>query len=168
MSQYNVGFAYRNGEGVKKDKNLAKKWFGKASEQGDGQATYYLGLMDWDSAASVFGRTGAMDTLEKAAAQGNPPAAYALGEIHGGFFSSLKAKMRRDPVKACQWYAIAAKLEDSSNWNRQFSEAAAKLRNDLEGKIAETESKLKPEDKNSCQEDANQWLSAHPLPPQAK
>jgi len=168
-SQYNAGWAYMKGEGVRKDKKLAEKWLGKASEQGDGQATYYLGLMEWDGSVPGFGGgLSAMDTLERAAAQGNPPAATTLGDIHSGFFKSLRARMKREPGKACMWYAIAQKLIGSGNWNQQFPDVAAALRNDLEEKVAKTDGKLKPEEKNSCQEDANQWLSAHPLPPQAK
>ena len=106
--------------------------------------------------------------LVKAAAQGNPPAAYTLGEIHSGLFSSLRARMRRDPAKACMWYAITERLIGSSSWNQQFPDVAAALRNDLEEKVAKTDGKLKPEEKNSCQADTNQWLAAHPLPPQAK
>ena len=168
-SQYNVGWAYMKGEGERKDKKLAERWLGKASEQGDGQATYYLGLMEWDGSLPVFGGSmGAMDTLEKAAAQGNPPAAYTLAEIHSGLFKSLRARMKRDPVKACMWYEITKRLEGSSNWDQQFPDAAAALRNDLEEKVAKTDGKLKPEEKKSCRDDASQWLSAHPLQPQAK
>jgi TPR repeat protein len=168
-SQYNVGWAYMKGEGVRKDKKLAEKWLGKASEQGDGQATYYLGLMQWDGSVPVFGgNLAAMDTLEKAAAQGNPPAAYTLGEIHSGLFKSLRARLKRDPANACMWYEITGRLEGSSNWSQQFPDVAAALRNDLEERVTRTDGKLKPEKKNSCRENASQWLSAHPLPPQAK
>src|SRR5262249_2873549 len=150
-------------------KKLAEKWLGKASEHGDGQATYYLGLMEWDGSVPVFGGSlGAIDTLVKAAAQGNPPAAYTLGDIHAGFFTSLRAGMKRDPGKACMWSEIAKRLDGSSNWNQQFPDAAAALRNDLEEKVTKTDGKLKPEEKTSCREDASQWISAHPLPPQAK
>src|SRR5262249_32110800 len=110
-SQYNVGWAYMKGEGVGKDKKLGEKWPGKGSDEGKGQARYYLGRMQGDGSAPVLGGgIGAMDTLEKAAAQGNPPAATTLGDIHAGFFSSLRARMKRDPGKACMWYGIAEKL----------------------------------------------------------
>jgi len=168
-SQYNVGWAYMKGEGVRKDKKLAQQWLGKASEQGDGQATYYLGLMEWDGSVPVFGgNLDAMDTLEKAAAQGNPPAAYTLGEIHAGLFKSLRARLKRDPAEACLWYGIAQKLVGSGNWTQQFPDVASALRNDLEQKVAANNGKLKAEEKNSCEERTSQWLSAHPLPPQAK
>src|SRR5262249_38992818 len=110
----------------------------------------------------------AMDTLERAAAQGNPPAAYTLGEIHSGLFKSMRARMKRDSVKACMWDAITGKLEGSGNWNQQYPDVAASLRNDLEEKVSRTDSKLKPEEKNSCQEDAKGWLAAHPSLPQAQ
>ena len=104
-----------------------------------------------------------METLEQAAAQGNPRAAYTLGEIHAGLFRSLKARMRRDPLKACQWYQIADKLGGSGNWSQRFPDDAAALRNDLEEKVSGSENKLNTEDQNSCQEQADHWLSAHSL-----
>ncbi|WP_043885401.1 tetratricopeptide repeat protein, partial [Pectobacterium wasabiae] len=44
-AQYNLGVAYDNGEGVKKDPVQAVMWYTKAAEQNIPDAQYNLGLM---------------------------------------------------------------------------------------------------------------------------
>ena len=42
-AQYNLGYAYDNGEGVEQDYVEAVKWFRLAAEQGNADAQYNLG-----------------------------------------------------------------------------------------------------------------------------
>ena len=44
-AQYNLGFMYRNGQGVPQDDKQAVDWYRKAAEQGDTVAQLNLGLM---------------------------------------------------------------------------------------------------------------------------
>ena len=52
-AQTNVGFMYRNGQGVLQDYKEALKWYTKAAEQGDADAQTNLGLM-YATGAGVF------------------------------------------------------------------------------------------------------------------
>jgi TPR repeat protein len=42
LAQYNLGMAYRNGDGVAKDEAEAKQWLQKAADQGDKDAASAL------------------------------------------------------------------------------------------------------------------------------
>ena len=44
-AQFNLGWMYANGQGVRQDDAQAVQWFGKAAEQGLAEAQYNLGLM---------------------------------------------------------------------------------------------------------------------------
>ena len=44
-AQYNLGFMYRRGEGVKQDDEKAAYWYRRAADQGDAKAQTYLGLL---------------------------------------------------------------------------------------------------------------------------
>src|SRR5262249_12996539 len=130
VSQYNVGQAYYWGDRVKKDKSNAEKWLTKASAAGYGQATYTLALLLWNDAKTTFGYFAAMDMFEKGALQGNPPAAYSMGEIYSGFWMSLRARIQRDQTKACMWYRVASEIDGSGDWKRGFPEPAARFQHD--------------------------------------
>jgi len=41
-AQFNLGFCYENGAGVPQDDSKAIEWYGKAAEQGDGEAVKKL------------------------------------------------------------------------------------------------------------------------------
>ena len=80
VAQYNLGFAYWNGEGVKKDQGEAVDWFRKAAWQGYADAQNYLGI------AYAHGQ-GVIINLEKAyiwwsiaKASGNELAADNMGD----------------------------------------------------------------------------------------
>jgi TPR repeat protein len=50
-AQYNLGWAYESGEGVPKDKQEAIKWYGKASDGGNQEASARLAAL---TAANSF------------------------------------------------------------------------------------------------------------------
>ena len=45
VAQYNLGYAYHNGEGVPQDYSEAVKWYRRAAEQGNAGAQLNLGVM---------------------------------------------------------------------------------------------------------------------------
>ena len=80
-AQYNLGWMYDQGQGVRKDSNAAVKWYRKAADQGGEDAMYNLGWM-YDKGKGVR-----QDTLEaikwyrRAAQLGNASAQATLGVI---------------------------------------------------------------------------------------
>ena len=44
-AQFNLGYMYDNGEGVRQDYGQAVSWYRKAAEQGNAAAQYNLGVM---------------------------------------------------------------------------------------------------------------------------
>ena len=74
-AQYNLGQAYRRGEGVKKDAGEAESWYRKAAAKGHPQAQAALGLLLFQSGD----KTAAMPWFQKAAARGEPRAQYVVG-----------------------------------------------------------------------------------------
>ncbi|MBU3078886.1 SEL1-like repeat protein [Sphingomonas sp. XMGL2] len=74
-AQYNLGQAYRRGEGVPADPDQAQSWYRKAADQGYLNAEAQLGLMLFTSPR----RSESFSWLEKAATAGEPRAQYVLG-----------------------------------------------------------------------------------------
>jgi TPR repeat protein len=74
-AQYNMGQAYRRGEGVVKDADEAENWYRKAAGRGHPQAQAALGLLLFQSGD----KTAAMPWFQKAAARGEPRAQYVVG-----------------------------------------------------------------------------------------
>lgn len=74
-AQYNMGQAYRAGQGVPKDEDAATEWFRKAAEQGLPKAEDTYGR----SLFQAGKRAEAMPWVQKSAARGEPRAQYILG-----------------------------------------------------------------------------------------
>jgi TPR repeat protein len=163
LSQFNLGWAYYTGDGLKKDKDLAEKWFSQASDNGSGQASYYIAVMYWNGEAghTSFASLVATDNFAKAAEQRFPPGALALGDIHSSFWKSARGRVPRDTVTACAWYMIADELDRKSGWDKEFSQIAAKFKNELTDKLSSIQRRLKPEESSSCQVRKNEWVKAH-------
>ena len=78
-SQLNLGAAYDNGIGVKRDIDKALHWYQKAAEQGLAEAQFNLAhLLVSEEISSV----AAAEWMQKAAAQGMTDAEYLLGVIY--------------------------------------------------------------------------------------
>ena len=99
-AQYNLGRAYENGFGVKKDLDEAANWYQRAAEQGHSDAQNSLGMLlatarqDYAGAAQWFGQ---------AAAQGNPDAQYNLGVLHRNGLG-----VKQDSETAVHWFQKSA------------------------------------------------------------
>lgn len=78
-AQLNLGAAYDNAIGTKRDVDKAIHWYQKAAEQGLAEAQFNLAhiLVDEDISA-----TAAAEWMAKAAAQGMPDAQYLMGVIY--------------------------------------------------------------------------------------
>ncbi|WP_139139118.1 SPOR domain-containing protein [Sphingobium phenoxybenzoativorans] len=107
-AQYNMGQAYRAGQGVDKDEAAAVEWFRKAAEQGLPKAEDTYGR----SLFQAGKRAEAMPWIQKSAARGEPRAQYILGTaLFNGEFVS------KDWVRAyaLMTRASAAGLQPASN-----------------------------------------------------
>jgi TPR repeat protein len=102
-SQFDLGWKYAHGEGVKVDKAKAAQLFGQAAEQGHDEAQHELGLcyahgegveMDVAKAARLSGQ---------AAEQGHAEAQYELGTCY-----ALGTGVEKDEAKAARLYGQAA------------------------------------------------------------
>ena len=96
-----LGIMYNNGDGVKKDLDIAINWYEKAAKLGNMYANEKLGNIyaskqDYKKAANFF---------EKAANGGDATSAYNLGYFYTGGLG-----VKRDLKKSLQWYEKSAKL----------------------------------------------------------
>lgn len=102
VGQYNLGWAYSNGRGVKQDFKEGVKWYRKAAEQGDAAAQYNLGVMYSKGRGVEKDDKEAVKWFRKAAEQGHARAQYNLGAAYRNGDGALE-----DNVTAYAWYNIA-------------------------------------------------------------
>ncbi len=101
-AQYDVAMMYLKGRGVRQSGKQARKWLGKAAEQGDARAITRLGIVnykgedgpsDYPQALELFNRVSGTSAL----------AQYYLGEIYAN-----GAGVEQDYPVAIDWYKKAA------------------------------------------------------------
>ncbi|MEZ2896534.1 tetratricopeptide repeat protein [Providencia rettgeri] len=102
-AQYNLGRAYLNGIGVKRDLGKALQWQLKSAEQGyihaqRGMGSWYYYSIDKDKYRKAF------PWYEKAAKQGDSSSQFNLGEMYQNGWGVTK-----DLRQAFLWYEKAAK-----------------------------------------------------------
>jgi TPR repeat protein len=102
-AQFNLGWAYRNGEGVPKDDAEGLKWYRKAAEQGHADAQNTIGLMYSNGDGVIRDFVEAVKWFRKAAEQGNANAQNNLGVAYDS-----GEGVRRDKKEALAWLNIAA------------------------------------------------------------
>ncbi len=78
-AQLNLGAAYDNGIGVKRDLDKALHWYQKAAEQGLAEAQFNLAHL---LVAEELSAVAAAEWMLKAAEQGLPDAEYLMGVIY--------------------------------------------------------------------------------------
>ncbi len=101
-AQYNLGFMYRNGQGVPQDYKTALKWYRLSAEQGNKDAQNSLGNMYRDGRGVLQSYKEAAKLYRLPAEQGHARAQSNLAlmyYVHGPL---------RDYVLAHMWYNIAA------------------------------------------------------------
>eukprot|EP00929_Paragymnodinium_shiwhaense_P086032 TRINITY_DN46503_c0_g1_i1.p1 TRINITY_DN46503_c0_g1~~TRINITY_DN46503_c0_g1_i1.p1 ORF type:complete len:342 (-),score=71.78 TRINITY_DN46503_c0_g1_i1:118-1143(-) len=111
-SQAYLGAMYLGGEGVAPDQNLAMKYLSMASEQGQLEAQYVLGMTLLQQASQPGGdvqtqvqqQQWAVHWLNQAASQGEPRAMYQVGSLYSNGMGGMPA----DPAKAAEWVSASA------------------------------------------------------------
>jgi uncharacterized protein len=104
-----IGEIYRDGVGVKRDFAEAARWYRLASDVGERQATFALGLMLLNGAEGVTkDRVAAAALFEKAAAQGHAGALYNLGVMAIEGVGDAKA----DFARAADYFRRSAEAGD--------------------------------------------------------
>lgn len=103
-AQYNLGYNYFYGKGVKQDYTEAVKWFRKAAEQGLAEAQYELGIC-YDNGNGVSqNHTEAVKWYHKAAEQGQVDAQYRLGTCY--YYGK---GVKQNYIEAIRWFHKVAK-----------------------------------------------------------
>ncbi len=114
-SQYQVGGAYLNGNGVMRDVVLGEKWLLAAAERNHVAAQCDLGALYLDGRVLEQNYFDGVKWLNKAADQGDAKAMAGLGSVNGkgfrersvGFFERIKyANMGVDRVEAYKWFSL--------------------------------------------------------------
>ena len=93
---------YRDGNGVSQDAQEAVEWYRKASEQGDAEAQYSLGLMYAEGQSVPQDYEEAVKWFRKAAEQGDAGAQNNLGLMYEYGYGVLQ-----DFILAHMWFNIA-------------------------------------------------------------
>lgn len=101
-AQYDLGWMYESGEGVKKDLKEAFKWFSLAAKQGDAGAQFNLGWMYESGEGATKNPKEALKYYELAANQGDPDAQYSLG-----LMLANGEGCPQDLVGAYMWFTLA-------------------------------------------------------------
>jgi TPR repeat protein len=83
MAMVKLGVMYHDGKGGEQNKRLARTWFEKAADLGDGEAMFNLGQMSWLNEAGLKHRD-AVDFYRKARDAGYLPAKQRLEELGAG------------------------------------------------------------------------------------
>ena len=106
-----IGEIYRDGAAVTRDDREASRWYRLASDLGDPQAAYELGVLLLEGANGVAKDAAAAKTqFERAAAKNHPGALYNLGS-HG---SPGRGRKTSDYAKAAQYFLRAANAGDDN------------------------------------------------------
>jgi hypothetical protein len=82
IAQFNMGWMYRDGLGVKQDYSQALVWFQKAAAQGNAPAQDYIGKMYHDGMGVKQDYAAAMAWSLKAAAQGSVPSRMRIAVMY--------------------------------------------------------------------------------------
>ncbi len=102
-AQFQLGFDYYEGVGVKQDYKEAVYWFSKAAEQGNVDAQHNLGVMYYNGEGVAQDYKAAVQWYSKAAQQGHADAQFNLGNMY-----REGQGVAQDYKAAEQWYSKAA------------------------------------------------------------
>ena len=97
-SQYNLGYLYDNGQGVRQDFDKAVEWYQKAAEQGLMEAQYNLALKYENGRGVRQDFTKAFKLYQKAAEQGD-----SSSQLNLGYMYYTGKGVRQDFGKAKEW-----------------------------------------------------------------
>lgn len=106
-AQFNLGFMYYTGDGVKQDYKEAIKWFTKSANQGNVNAQINLGAMYEEGIGVKKNYQEAIKWITRAANQGDTEAQTLLGARYYNGFG-----VKQDYKEAVKWYIKAANQGD--------------------------------------------------------
>jgi len=107
-AQYNIGFMYDNGYGVKRDSETAVKWYQKAVKQGNPRGQFKLGCHYlWSSGVTKNPNEG-VKLIRIAAEKG-----YAKAQSYFGDMYRIGSYVTKDLQEALKWYRKAADQGDA-------------------------------------------------------
>lgn len=98
-SQYGLGLAYENGDGVKQNLDRAVEWYHKAADSGLAAAQFKLGSMHFNGRGVSENHEQAFRWFRKSAEQGNANAQYKLGNMY--YYGQYVPK---DMKEATNWW----------------------------------------------------------------
>jgi TPR repeat protein len=113
---YELGEAYRAGEGVKRDLAQAAEWFGRSADRGSARGQYLAGKVYADGRGVPQDRAKAVRYFARAATQGHAPAQFELGRAFANGVG-----VPQDALWAGRWYGKAAR---QGNAQAQFAYGA--------------------------------------------
>lgn len=102
-AQFNLGHAYRTGQGVQRNEREAVRLFRAAAEQGLAAAQNGLGYAYWNGQSVIENKREAVRWFRAAAEQGDANAQFNLGQAH---WNGVEAS--HDTDEAMRWYHKAA------------------------------------------------------------
>jgi hypothetical protein len=108
VAQYNLGYDFYLGKGVRQDYAQAAQWWRMAAEQGNPSAQNNLGLLYSEGQGVQQSYTQAVAWYSKAGQQGNAEAQRNLGILY-----TLGHGLSQDFQQAAVWYSKAAELGDA-------------------------------------------------------
>jgi TPR repeat protein len=114
-AQFNLGFCYDDGRGVKKDYAEAVKWYRKAAEQNFAPAQFNLGYSYVNGQGVRKDKAEAVKWFRKAAEQNYAPAQSNLGYCYDN-----GRGVEQDRVEAYAWFSMAAKADSDAAESRDL------------------------------------------------
>jgi TPR repeat protein len=104
QAQQALGVMYENGQGVKKDENLALSLYRQAAAKNNESAQYLLATILERNTGRTSGQNEAIKWYRLAATNGHPSAQYRMGQLELTGISGTAP----DPLKASYWFGLAA------------------------------------------------------------
>ena len=108
QAQQALGVMYENGQGVKKDENLALSLYRQAASQNNESAQYLLATMLERNSGLANTQSEAIKWYRLAATRGQPGAQYRMGQLE---LTGVNASAP-DAPKASYWFGLAAAQGD--------------------------------------------------------
>jgi len=95
----------------------------------------------------------------RAAAQGYPLAAFALGDLYTGRI--FRYHVTRDELAACTWYAIASSLDKQNDWEPVQTQPILGMRSELSDRMEKSRKNLGAGQYAACGSRSAEWMAAH-------
>ena len=150
-SQFHLGLAYHNGDGVNQDAKEAAKWYQKAAVQGNASAQNSLSMLYSEGTGVPYNPEMASRLAFQAAQQGNAIAQANIGRAFAEGLEGLDT-IPQDDVEAYYWYSLA--IKDKASLDRtQYPSFATKTSEALET----LGSKLTTDQRNAIQKRVDEW-----------